>query len=407
MKTKITFLSCIVWCMVQSFSTFSQWVNCPNTWGLHGYSLALQGTDIWFGNQGDIRKSTDDGASFIQSSSGIPSSSQISEIFVSDNTIFAHKATYNDHLYRSTDNGGTWELKNTGLTWAEPAPFYVSNITQIGNTLYIGTSNGVYQSTDDGDNWSEIVGNNWSSLGLASKSVRVVKNNNGILYAGTNYGLFVSSDNGITWTVTGFNGNEVNDVEFYGSEVFVCINNGDMIYRSIDNCSTFTSVINTLPCDFIRKMVVADSKILAAADQGFLVYDIATEVYAYENTGLTSNALFSLVISGDNIYTGVQTHGIFKRALSDFGIINSASLESKEQLTTEIYPNPSNGVFQISNQNDQATSVTIYNITGEKVYENTRYNANEIIDLSNQSKGVYVLHIVDGSNLVTKKIVVQ
>ena len=73
----------------------------------------------------------------------------------------------------------------------------------------------------------------------------------------------------------------------------------------------------------------------------------------------------------------------------------------------QIYPNPSNGVFQISNQNTQASSVTIYNVTGEKVYENTNYDSNEIIDLSNQSKGVYVLHVFDGSSIATKKIVVQ
>lgn len=400
MKTKITLVASIVYCMVQSLSTFSQWVNCPNTWGLHGYSLAVQGTDIWFGNQGDVRKSTNDGDSFTQSSSGIPSSTMINKIFVSGNTMFAN-------LYRSTDNGSSWELKNSGLSWAEPAPFYVSTITEIGSILYIGTSNGVYTSTDNGDNWSEIAGNNWSSLGLSSKYVRVVKSNNGILYAGTNHGLFISSDNGITWSVTGLAGNsEVNDVVFNGTDVFVCINNGDMIYRSIDNCSTFTSVVNTLPCNYIQKMIVIDGKILAAADQGFLVYDIATEVYTYENTGLTSINVFSLVIKGDDIYTGVQTHGIFKRALSDFGIVNSASLASNEQLNLEIFPNPSNGIFQITHQNENSTSVVIYTITGEKVYENNGYT-NETIDISNQLKGVYIVHYVNGIKSVTEKLVIQ
>lgn len=405
MKTKITLFSCIVCFIAYSFPAFSQWVNCPNTSSLHGYSLGVKGSDIWAGTQGGLYKSTNNGASFSSSSSGIPSSSQISEIFVTGNTIFARKASNTDPLYRSIDNGSTWQLKNAGLTWTVSAPFSVSNMTQIGNTLFIGTSNGTYQSTDNGDNWSEVAGN-WSTLGLLSKYVRVLRSNNGILYAGTIQGLFISNNNGITWTATGLNSNEeVNDVAFNGTDVFVCINNGDKIYRSTDNCVTFTSVVNPLPCNLIRKMVVAGGKIMAAADQGFLVYDINSETYTYENTGLTSNSVFSLVISDGNVYTGVQTQGIFKRALSDLGITSTLSIEEQELINVRIYPNPTHDIFQISVVDYAGLSADIYTINGQLMHSVNLTSNQTQVDISTMNTGMYFMYIRNNKGYSVTKII--
>ncbi len=101
------------------------------------------------------------------------------------------------------------------------------------------------------------------------------------------------------------------------------------------------------------------------------------------------------------------TQAIDGKQFYNLDYATSNIIEFADESDFHVYPNPSNGVFQISTQSDQATSVTIYNITGEKIYENSSYNSNEIINLSNQSKGVYVLNIVDGSSIATKKIVVQ
>ncbi len=54
-------------------------------------------------------------------------------------------------VYKSTDNGNSWEIKNSGL-----AIYYIHDIAfdpQTRTTLYAASRGGVYKSTDGGDNW--------------------------------------------------------------------------------------------------------------------------------------------------------------------------------------------------------------------------------------------------------------
>lgn len=318
MKLKITTLACVVGLTLQTSSTFAQWVNCPNTNSLSGYSLGVKGADIYAGVQnGQIFKSTNDGASFLQNVN--TNYNDVVELFVSGDNIFARKATYTNPLYRSNNDGSSWQLKNAGLSWTQPAPFNLGGMAQIGNTLYIGTSNGVYQSTDEGENWSEIAGNNWSTID-ANNYVRALKSNNGILYAavshGVDQGLYLSSDNGVTWTESGLGSDVIRDIAFNGSDVFAL--SEYKIYRSVDNCVSFTE-ISYSPSGG-RKMLAVGGKILMVGDGGFSVYDIAAGTVVQENDGLTTNTVFSVVIKGDNAFIGTLNKGMFKRPLSELGI---------------------------------------------------------------------------------------
>lgn len=75
----------------------------------------------------------------------------------------------------------------------------------------------------------------------------------------------------------------------------------------------------------------------------------------------------------------------------------------------EIYPNPSTGVFTIEtsflNSNN---SIEVFNILGQLVYSQTAVSTNTLVDISNQSRGVYFVKILSEGQLVfTQKIVKQ
>lgn len=104
--------------------------------------------------------------------------------------------------------------------------------------------------------------------------------------------------------------------------------------------------------------------------------------------------------SGDNIYStsmvvNANTTGI---------------AENRIQKNIAVYPNPSNGKFQIEigslifNKNYK---LIIYNVNGEKVYQSPLSDPNSKIDLSDQSKGNYYVKIYDEQTTLTKKIVLQ
>jgi hypothetical protein len=76
----------------------------------------------------------------------------------------------------------------------------------------------------------------------------------------------------------------------------------------------------------------------------------------------------------------------------------------------EVFPNPSNGIFTIHQQNivSQKQTIEVYNLIGEKIYSTTQ-NQKEIfdIDISNSSNGIYFVKIIDGNKIHTEKIVKQ
>ena len=72
---------------------------------------------------------------------------------------------------------------------------------------------------------------------------------------------------------------------------------------------------------------------------------------------------------------------------------------------TEVYPNPSNGTFNL-NLGEGQWNVEVYDITGRKVYEN-RMDGHSVLDLGKRQKGVYFLKATGESRGVTAKIMVQ
>jgi plastocyanin len=85
-----------------------------------------------------------------------------------------------------------------------------------------------------------------------------------------------------------------------------------------------------------------------------------------------------------------------------------AENQLKENIT--VYPNPTNGKFQITYGDlnfSKNYSLEIYNVNGERMYNSVITNPKSDIDLSNQSKGVYFMKFHDGQAVLTKKIVIQ
>jgi plastocyanin len=85
-----------------------------------------------------------------------------------------------------------------------------------------------------------------------------------------------------------------------------------------------------------------------------------------------------------------------------------AENQLKENIT--VYPNPTNGKFQITYENlsiSKNYSLDVYNVNGERIYKSAITTQKSEIDLSNQPKGVYFVKFNDGLAVLTKKLVLQ
>lgn len=75
-----------------------------------------------------------------------------------------------------------------------------------------------------------------------------------------------------------------------------------------------------------------------------------------------------------------------------------------------IYPNPNNGTFNVSLNNDFARSamLTVYDLTGRKVISKQMNTTNEPISLGSSAvKGVYIIQILTDNTVLNKRIVVE
>ena len=73
-----------------------------------------------------------------------------------------------------------------------------------------------------------------------------------------------------------------------------------------------------------------------------------------------------------------------------------------------IYPNPvTNGSLNMQTLSATTKDITLYNVLGKLVYTNSFSRTNSVIDLSNLNAGIYIIKVVEGTNVATRKLVIQ
>ncbi len=134
-----------------------------------------------------VFKSTDDGATWSQTS-GLPTTIfNISAIEFQSKILMAISGGGQTGVYHSFDNGTTWSLASSQVTVSR----FISNNTDL---FAVGFGESIFHSTDQGISWndigSSIVGLNRNSLNIFNSNLYVNLSNGGVL---------ASTNNGISW----------------------------------------------------------------------------------------------------------------------------------------------------------------------------------------------------------------
>ncbi len=244
-------------------------------------AIAVSGTNLLAGGNGDILLSTNAGNNWSQVATGFAGD----RIFTNGNNVFCLYNTLPRGVLVSTNNGLNWNVYNSGLPVNEgPKDFGL-----IGSTLYILVyPRAIYKSTDIGQTWSFVTnvsanvfcegissdgvnlyansgefdlnggvykssdsGNNWSKTGLNILNITAMELNNNILYIGGQGGYFVSSTNsGNNWTQIGWIGSTPRRIYFHNSYIFACT---DIAYRrSLNNGISWSNVLASQSFDVIN-----------------------------------------------------------------------------------------------------------------------------------------------------------
>lgn len=108
------------------------------------------------------------------------------------------------------------------------------------------------------------------------------------------------------------------------------------------------------------------------------------------NSALTSDYISGMAVdANNNLWIGNLTFGI--DVYNKNGVVLSVD-ETQPTVEALVFPNPSATVFNVQLKNADEMDITVSNLSGQTIKQ-IKANANAVIDLSNNPKGLYIANI--------------
>jgi len=367
------------------------------------------------GSYDQIYFSTDEGESWTVSSNW-PGYQPNAMAFNSVNTLFV--GSYLNGIYRSYNNGLTFEPINTGLT----ALIIHSLLVLENDDLLVGTPVGIFRSQNEGNSWEPF------GTGLPSDAIKVLTvTSTGVLLCGTiNNGVYRSSDGGASWTASGSglpSGSEITAMESAPEGMVFAGLWPDGMYRSTDNGLTWEAFNEGLPftklatdgrgysIDRITYMNYFIYCIIyfMGAYMMDLLFD-APDVWTQVNSGLPGEPTTTDLSGapGNMLYLCASGQGLYRNtfpvALADIGIDHALS----------VFPNPASGVsrLRVNAMYSGVADISVYNALGIRVMQvwNGELPLGEselTINCSSLSPGIYLVRYKDGTREQTTRLLIE
>ena len=317
----------------------------------------------------------------------------VRNILVRDSMIFITAPS----VYRSSDNGATWQSQNNGIA----RPSQVWSLAQNDSLLILGTSGSfagdtasIYISSDNGDSWLKVF-----SLGTFDVlySFAVLKDE--VFVGVLPSGVFYSCDKGVTWT----NKNTALAAKHIGlsdTNLLCGVTGGSGgIFLSSDKGATWT---NTLPLYYGYAFATSGSLTFAGTSNGFYYSNDLGYSWINDNAGLPPvTGVISVCVADSFIFIGTTNAGIFRRHLEDMATgINSNSVH-EPQISAS--PNPFSTEITITGTLP-AGLISLSDMVGNKLYEQKSEASETKLQTDQLRPGLYLLKYSFGNHSVSFKL---
>ena len=359
------------------------------------------GTGFSFSYVGPMQLSTDGGENWTEGYDNRIKSIQ----FDNDGNIYIleelkNVIVYNGSLFKSTDNGATWEEILDVEDYVETVGFKVTGDGQV----YVPTNAGLKYSPDGGATWSDI--------SCPHVPYGVLKTSSGRLIITTyNSGVEYSDDNGATWNDAE---GDLGNVTFgflqehpTTGNIYVCSFGG--VLESTDGGESFYL---KAPDPWIA-INVKEFAISKAGNFYFYglhgIYE-SSDAVEWTNIadGLPAGNGYDFQLTDDHVFVMVDSM-IYKREIAT----SPSRIASKryEEIDMLAWPNPSNGSVSLTFTLPERENVTIdvLNLNGMVIKSLnkgivSKGNQTLNLDLQDLSNGIYLGRIMSETGIGVKRI---
>lgn len=262
-------------------------------------------------------------------------------------------------VVRSFDNGLTWEVAINGIS---NSPIY-SLSTDSADFMYAGTPrNGIFRSTDGGLSWQSASDGLVGSPDINAIAVSAT----GSIYAGTISGAFVSYNNGLYWqSITGLPGGEIKTIMLDGSgQIFVGFSFLG-IYRSSDNGQNWSACNNGLSDLRVYSIATNDAGVLYAGTRYDGLFRSEDNGDTWVTTDILDMHIWAILTADDGaIYVAAYWGGVYKSDDGGYtwtysGLVNQKNVSLWEDVDGNLYVGTIEyGIYRSS---DLGVSWTLFN----------------------------------------------
>jgi ligand-binding sensor domain-containing protein len=275
---------------------------------------------IYAACMGAMYYSDDDGSSWTTINGNVGSANFKACRLNSQGDIFSivHFSHQWNKLHYSTNNGSYWRMINTPIQLIQ-----VINVNTANDHLYIGTfQDGIYRSTDNGETIEKV--------GLDTLSLRCISfDDNNYVYAGTNgQGVYRSTDNGNSWSYFGMDGYNIysfykdSNGDFYAGTYFYGV------FRSTDGGASWNEFNNGLKYETITGFMEKGPDLYLSCNGGG-AFRLNQNNITWENCskGIKNVDISIIRYSQDGtLYVGSNGSGFFYSTNSGLSWVNSGRI---------------------------------------------------------------------------------
>ena len=224
-------------------------------------NLYFHGDTLWGGFDDGVKFSTDYGDTW---QAVLSIDRGVNAIYKYGNYLFAGSDGYG--VFRSSDNGATWETVNNGIDSAS----YVYAFGKIGSWLYISVNGWVYRSNDFGETWSS---DSWGVPDGIVYTFYTIEPNDYYIFIGTDDGVYYDTNPGGEWE-------KVTDQSFvYNSVYSIAYKDGTLFFAGEPG----VYYMNNAPYGYWKNLGVANESVMKFCWRNDTLY-AATNARAIQRT---------------------------------------------------------------------------------------------------------------------------